>query len=210
MPAIRWTSLSLLLLLGLIACSSDPQHQPLPAGTVVLAFGDSVTHGTGAKAGQDYPSLLAQQTGWQVINAGIPGDTAREAKDRLAPLLQEHQPQLVIVELGGNDFLRKRQAARVKQDLHSILSTSGDFGAITVLIAVPRLSLLRAGVGALKDADIYAELAAETQAVLIQNIFSDVLSDETLRADPVHPNAEGYQVFTRELIGALKTAGLVK
>jgi acyl-CoA thioesterase-1 len=209
MPATRRAALSLLLLLGLIACSDEPQHQPLPAGTVVLAFGDSVTHGTGAQPGQDYPSLLAQQTGWQVINAGIPGDTARAAKDRLSLLLQEHQPQLVIVELGGNDFLRKRQAARVKQDLHSIVATSEDFGAITVLIAVPRLSLLRAGMGALKDADIYAELAAETQVVLIQNIFSDVLSDVTLRADPVHPNAEGYQVFTRELIAALKAAGLL-
>lgn len=208
MYAIRQISLALLLL-GLSACGNDPQYRPLPAGTVVLAFGDSVTHGTGAKPGEDYPSLLAQQTGWKVINAGIPGDTAREAKDRIDPLLREYQPGLVIVELGGNDFLRKRQAARVKQDLHSIVSASEQFGAITVLVAVPRLSLLRAGVGALKDADIYAELAAESPLVLIENVFSDVLSDETLRADPVHPNAEGYRVFTASLVAALRSTGLL-
>jgi acyl-CoA thioesterase-1 len=205
-----WLALLILTIPGLSACGSDPLHQPLPEGTVVLAFGDSVTYGTGAQPGEDYPSLLAQKTGWEIINAGIPGDTAQKAKHRLAELLEQHQPELVIVELGGNDFLRKRQASRVKQDLQSILNTSQDSGAITVLIAVPRLSLLRAGVGALNDADIYAELATDTPVVLVEDIFSDVLSDAALRADPVHPNAEGYQVFTRELMKALKTAGLVK
>jgi acyl-CoA thioesterase-1 len=206
--SLRRTLLVLLVLLGLSACSNEPQHQALPAGTVVLAFGDSVTHGTGAKPGQDYPSLLAQQTGWDVINAGIPGDTARAAKDRLAPLLQKHQPQLVIVELGGNDFLRRQQTSRVKQDLLSIVNTSLEYGAITVLVAVPRLSLLRAGVGALKDDGIYAALADETSVVLVEDIFSEVLSDGALRADAVHPNAQGYQVFTRNLIQALRSSGL--
>jgi acyl-CoA thioesterase-1 len=210
MPLARRTLLALLLLLGLSTCSNEPQHQALPAGTVVLAFGDSVTHGTGAKPGQDYPSLLAQQTGWQVINAGVPGDTARAAKDRLAPLLREHQPELVIVELGGNDFLRRQQTSRVKQDLLSIVNTSLGYGAITVLVAVPRLSLLRAGVGALKDDGIYAALAEETNVILVEDIFSEVLSDETLRADAVHPNAQGYQVFTKRLIEALGASGLVQ
>jgi acyl-CoA thioesterase-1 len=206
-PSLPRTLLALLLL-GLSACSDEPKYQALPAGTVVLAFGDSVTHGTGAKPGQDYPSLLAQQTGWDVINAGIPGDTARAAKDRLAPLLQKHQPQLVIVELGGNDFLRRQQPSRVKQDLLSIVTTSLEYGAITVLVAVPRLSLLRAGVGALKDDGIYAALADETSVVLVEDIFSEVLSDGALRADAVHPNAQGYQVFTRNLIQALRSSGL--
>jgi len=197
-----------LLLCGLFACSSDVAFQPLPAGATVLAFGDSVTHGTGAQPGEDYPSLLAQQTGWQVINAGIPGDTAREAKHRLAALLREHQPELVIVELGGNDFLRKRSPATVKQDLQTILKESVESGAITVLIAVPQLSILRAGMGALKDADIYQQLADDSGALLVDDIFSDVLSDETLRSDPVHPNALGYQQFTRDLIVQLRSAGL--
>jgi len=197
-----------LLLFGLLACSSDVAFQPLPAGTTVLAFGDSVTHGTGAQPGEDYPSLLAMQTGWQVINAGIPGDTARQAQHRLAALLREHQPALVIVELGGNDFLRKRSSARVKQDLQTIINESMESGAITVLVAVPQLSILRAGVGALKDADIYAQLAQDTGALLVEDSFSDVLSDEALRSDPIHPNALGYQQFTRDLIVQLRSAGL--
>ena len=68
-------TLALAPLLG--ACSKkSPRLQSLPAGATVLAFGDSVTYGTGAQAGQDWPSLLAGLSGWNVINAGIAGDTA--------------------------------------------------------------------------------------------------------------------------------------
>jgi acyl-CoA thioesterase-1 len=88
------------------------------------------------------------------------------------------------------------------------VNTSLEYGAITVLVAVPRLSLLRAGVGALKDDGIYAALAEETNVILVEDIFAQVLSDETLRADAVHPNAQGYQVFTNRLIEALGSAGL--
>ncbi|MEP5766654.1 MAG: GDSL-type esterase/lipase family protein [Halieaceae bacterium] len=193
----------------LCACGSDPGYSSLPAGSSVLAFGDSVTYGTGAGAGQDYPTLLAQATGWNIVNAGIPGDTAREAKTRLPALLQQHRPALVIVELGGNDFLRKRPAAQVKADLHNIITQSQDSGAITAVIAVPRLSLLRAGIGALSDADIYAELATETGVLLLADSFSAVLSDEQLRADPVHPNARGYQVLSEGVLEGLREAGLL-
>ncbi|MBP6139497.1 MAG: arylesterase, partial [Brachymonas sp.] len=84
-------TLALAPLLG--ACSKkSPRLQSLPAGATVLAFGDSVTYGTGAQAGQDWPSLLAGLSGWNVINAGIAGDTAAEGKNRLPELLASHSP----------------------------------------------------------------------------------------------------------------------
>ena len=82
-------------------------------------------------------------------------------------------------------------------------------GAITVLVAVPRLSLLRAGVGALKDSGIFEQLAEETGVVLIEDVFSEVLSSVDLRADQVHPNAEGYRVLTAGFVDALRREGLV-
>ncbi len=202
-----WGTVVLLVLAS--ACSEQASYEPLPAGATVLAFGDSVTHGTGAGPGEDYPTVMAATTGWNVINAGIPGELARDAKKRIGSLLTEHHPELVIIELGGNDFLRKRRDDLVKQDLHSIITRSQESGAITVLVAVPRLSLLRAGVGALKDSAIFEQLAEETGVLLIESVFSEVLSNDDLRADQVHPNAQGYRVLTAGLVDALRREGLI-
>ena len=202
-----WGAVLLLVLAS--ACSEQTSYQPLSAGATVLAFGDSVTHGTGAGPGEDYPTVLAATTGWNVINAGIPGELARDAEKRIGSLLTEHRPQLVIIELGGNDFLRKRRNDLIKQDLHSIITQSQGSGAITVLVAVPRLSLLRAGVGALKDSAIFEQLAEETGVLLIESVFSEVLSNDDLRADQVHPNAQGYRVLTAGFVDVLRQHGLI-
>lgn len=199
-------ALALLLMIG---CADRDQYTPLPSNAVVLAFGDSVTAGLGAHAGEDYPSRLAELTGLRVINGGISGDTAREAGKRLRPLLASHQPVLVIVELGGNDFLRQTQASRVKEFLREIIRDARASGSVVALVSVPRLSLLRASVGALSDSPIYAELAEEEGAILVPHIFSEVLSDDSLRADEIHPNAQGYSQLAQGIGVALVGAGLI-
>lgn len=200
--------LVLVALLALSGCADPDRYSPLEPGAVVLAFGDSVTYGTGARRGEDYPSRLADATGWTVINAGVPGDTAEQARGRIGPLLEEHAPSLVVVALGGNDFLRQRSPALVKEDLRAVVRAVQNAGAQPVLIAVPRLSLLRATVGSLADSPLYAELAEEEGVLLVEGVFSAVLSDEALRADPIHPNATGYENFAAGLYAALHEAGL--
>lgn len=192
----------------LLACDGGPEYQPLPGDSVVLAFGDSVTHGTGAPEGEDYPHHLAALTGWHVVNAGVPGDTAQAARERLPGLLRVHQPELVIVELGGNDFLRKRPDRDVREDLRSMLRLAREHGAVVVLVAVPRLSLLRASVGALADARLYETLAEEEGVLLVPEVFSRVLSDADLRADAIHPNAAGYRQLAEGIAEVLGDAGL--
>ncbi len=201
------TFLILLLSFSLFGCKDAPKYQPLPAGTAVLAFGDSVTHGTGAGPGQDYPAHLAQRSGWKITNAGIPGDTAAGATERIDRLLKTANPAMVIVELGGNDFLRRRAASEVKEDLRGILRTVKDSGAVPVLVAVPQLAIVL--VGGLSDAEIYAELAGEENVLLVEDIFSEVLSDAALRADRIHPNAEGYRRLADGIAKALSDAGLL-
>ncbi|MDI9244741.1 GDSL-type esterase/lipase family protein [Marinobacter sp. CHS3-4] len=199
----------LALFLLITACSdSSPRYQPLAQDSVVLAFGNSVTHGTGAGKGEDFPSLLAKDTGWTVVNAGIPGDTAREARGRIGGLLQKHEPDLVIVELGGNDFLRRQSANQVKEHLREIITAVRRSGAIPALVAVPEFSVFGASVGSLSDSPIYAELAEEERILLIDGIFSEVLSDEGLRADRIHPNASGYRKMADGIAAALTEAGL--
>ena len=193
----------------LVACGAEPRYSALPADSVVLAFGDSVTHGTGAAEGQDYPRYLAELSGWRVINAGVPGDTAQAARERLPGLLRAHQPDLVIVELGGNDFLRKRPDDAVREDLRAMLTLVREQGALPVLVAVPRLSLLRASVGALSDAPLYADLAESENVLLVPEVFADILSEESLRADAIHPNAAGYRQLAEGIAEALRKAGLL-
>lgn len=197
------------LIFAVQGCAERKQFDALPPDALVLAFGDSVTAGVGADAGSDYPSQLGESTGLTVVNAGVSGDTAREAAGRLAPLLTSHQPQLVIIELGGNDFLRQTQAARVKAFLRAIIREALASGSAVALVAVPRLSLLRASLGALTDSPIYAELAEEEGVVLVPDIFSEVLSDGSLRADEIHPNARGYRQLAEGIRGVLIARGLL-
>lgn|SRR5690606_3510786 len=198
-----------LLFAALSACGDSLRFEPLPAGTVVLAFGDSVTYGTGAGRGEDYPSRLAELTGWHVRNAGVPGETARAATARIADALAETGAAIVIVELGGNDFLQRRSAADVKEDLRTIIRSARDAGVLPVLVSVPQLSILGAVTGRLTDSPIYAELAEEERVLLVEEVFADVLSDASLRADPIHPNTQGYRVLATRIAEALERAGLL-
>ncbi|GAB3285648.1 arylesterase [Parahaliea aestuarii] len=187
----------------LAACSAEPDVDPVPPGATVLAFGDSITFGTGAAPGESYPEQLAGLSGWKVVNAGIPGDTAQAAGKRLPGALEQHQPALVILELGGNDFLRRQPEAAVKEDLRTLIRQVQTRSIPLVLVAVPRFSVLRASVGALDDAAIYRELAEEERVYLVEDVLARILSNESLRADPIHPNAAGYRQLAEQLYAAL-------
>lgn len=193
----------------LAACGGSPKLAPLPPGTSVLAFGDSVTFGTGAGPGEDYPRQLATISGWNISNAGIPGETADAAKTRIGAALEESKPALVLIEIGGNDFLRRRPEAAVKEDIRAIIVAVRQAGATPVLIAVPRAGLLGAVAGKLDDSDIYSELAKEERVPLVRSVFSDVLSDSALRSDPIHPNASGYRKLAEGIAAALVKTGLL-
>lgn len=195
------------LILFLSGCGGKKPYTPLPQNSVVLALGDSVTYGTGASQGEDYPARLAALTGWHVVNAGIPGDVAAGGRERLPSLLEEHHPKLVIVELGGNDFLRKTEPAIIKAQLDAILTEIKTAGIPVVLIGVPRPSL--AGLVTGLDADpLYKELAKQHQAVLVENGLPKVLSNRAQKSDQIHPNAEGYAQLAREIHATLVKSGL--
>ena len=92
----------------------------LVVGATVLAQGDSITFGIGASAETSYPSVLAKLTGWTVINAGVSGETSAQALARLPALLQEHTPLLVLVSIGGNDFVRRLPEVETRTNIQKI------------------------------------------------------------------------------------------
>ena len=194
----------------LAGCQDSPRLAALPAGSSVLAFGNSITFGTGANPAEDYPSRLATSSGWQVHNAGLPGDTAAAARDRIRDQLGATRPALVIVEIGGNDFLRRRPEAAVKEDLRAIIAAIRQSGAQVVLVAVPKLSLIGVATGKLPDSTIYAELAGEEKLPLVAGVLAAILSDPELKADAIHPNAGGYRKLAEGIAEQLQATGLLK
>ena len=207
----RWLAASLLAvaLAPLTACGRKaPRAQAVPAGATVLALGDSLTSGVGASRDTAYPAVLQQLTGWKVVNGGVSGDTSAQALARLPGLLQQHQPALVIVSIGGNDFLRRQTASDTRTRVRQICAQARASGAQVLLVAVPELSLLAAA-GRLSDHALYEEVADELRIPLHRKGWSAVLADARLRSDQIHANATGYAQFAQGLVDTLRDTGLL-
>jgi acyl-CoA thioesterase-1 len=187
-----------------------PSGAPLPRDSVVLALGDSITHGTGADAAAAYPAQLAALTGWRVVNGGVPGDTAAQALERLPALLAEHRPALVIVSLGGNDFLRRIAAADTEAALRQVVTLAREAGARVLLVAVPQPSIGAALGAGLSDHPLYERLADELALPLHAGGWSRVLGDASLKSDQIHANADGYRVFAEGLAATLRERQFLK
>ena len=202
--AISSAAVFLLALLTLSACGNDgPALSQIGQDAVVLAFGDSLTHGTGAKAHQSYPERLASHIDREVIRAGVPGEISADGLARLPDLLDEHEPDLVVLCHGGNDILRNIDAADTKSNLREMVQLIRDTGAQVVLIGVPAKGLF------LSTAAIYMELAEEVELPIEDTIVSDILGDNDLKSDAVHPNAAGYEAMAAAIAALLRARGAI-
>jgi len=202
--------LILLFLVLLAACGHHEKNVAMPQGATVVILGDSLSYGTGANKGEDYPTLLAKTTGWKIINEGVPGNTSAEGLERLPTLLEQDQPMLLIVELGGNDFIHQLPQSDTISNLKAILALAKAKGVKTILMAIPELSPLKAAIGNLSDHPLYANIAKETATPLVADLFAYVLSDSTLKSDQIHPNAQGYATVTKNMTTKLKLLGFLK
>lgn len=192
----------------LAACGQRaPKAAPLPAGARVLALGDSLTFGVGAERDAAWPARLAALSGWQVENAGLNGDTAAGAQARLGPLLAAERRDAVLVGIGGNDMLRGVPRAATLAALRALLREAKAHTAHVALIATPEPAPLRAAIGRLEDAPLYAEAAEAEGVLLLPGLYAEVLSDADLRADAIHANAAGYARIAERMMALLGAAG---
>jgi lysophospholipase L1-like esterase len=190
----------------LSACDKTKEDE-IPRGSQVLALGDSLTAGAGVTPEEAWPSLLAGRTGWVVINGGVSGDTSGAALLRLPSLLEEHQPVLVLVTLGGNDMLRHIPKQETVANLEKIIALIKAQGAKPVLLATPQPTIAGAVFQHLSAADLYREVAEDQQVPLIEDAVPDVLSDPQLKGDPLHPNVAGHTLLSEKIVEELKSIG---
>lgn len=203
----------LLLVIAVIAVTagcSKTREEAIPAGSPVLALGDSLTEGAGVTPDEAWPKLLASKTGWVVINGGLSGDTSEGALRRLPPLLEQYKPALVLVTLGGNDMLRHLPEQETVANLEKMIALIRLRGAKAVLLATPEPSIAGAAFHHLSAASFYQRVADAQQVPLIKNAIAEVLSDPQLKGDPLHPNAEGHVLLSEKIFEELKLFGYVR
>jgi len=177
-------------------------------GANIICFGDSITFGYGVEMGQDYPSALAKLLSIPVINMGIDGDTSTEALKRLESDVLERNPLLVIIEFGGNDFLRKIPQEVTLNNVKEMVERIQAKGAMAAIVDIS------AGMFLAEYRTAFSNLAREKGAIFISSILSGIITNPHLKSDFIHPNADGYKILAqriyRTIIPALNRNTLLK
>lgn len=167
--------------------------QGAAAGTL-LVLGDSISAAFGLDTRQGWVSLLEQRLvtegfDYRVVNASVSGDTSAGGLARLPTLLAEHRPQLVIVELGGNDGLRGQPPAQLQQNLAGMVAQSQQAGAKVLILGMQ----LPPNYGARYNrlfSQVYADVATAAQVPLLGFFLDGVGGVPALmQGDGIHPNA---------------------
>ena len=209
MNSRRYTGLILLLLMlvlgvSLTACSSGTNLPRLAGNAVVLAFGDSLTYGTGAEPAESYPAVLEKLIGRRVVNAGIPGEVTGAGLSRLPEVLEKEKPALMLLCHGGNDLLRRLNQQQAAHNLRAMIRLARERGVFVVLIAVPSPGV------SLSPPPMYREIATDLGLPFEDKILATVLADGSLKSDYIHPNAAGYRRMAESLATLLKKSGAIE
>jgi lysophospholipase L1-like esterase len=193
----RLQFITILALLTLFTgCGHRPEIQELTETSVVVAFEDSLTSGTGVATEDSYPSVLSELIGCRVINAGKPGEDSSSGLRRLPLVLQTERPDLVILCHGGNDLLMRQSPEKTKANLSDMIAMIKEAGSDVILLAVPKTGLR------LKPPVLYEELATLHHIPFDPETIPEILSTPSSKSDQVHPNEDGYRQIA-ESISAL-------
>ena len=206
-PALRAMSVFRLFLVLVIAvaagCGDKPKLSRLPGEAVLLAFGDSLTFGTGAAENESYPAQLEKLIGRRVARAGVPGEVTAQALARLPSALEEHTPRLLLLCIGGNDFLRRAGNAQAEANVREMVKLARSRGVEVLLIGTPEPGF------SVTPPAFYAGIAKQFALPYEAAVVGEVLRDKSLKADPIHPNARGYGVIAARIAERLKKSGAI-
>jgi len=168
-----------------------------PSGENIICFGDSLTYGTGAEEGMDYPSQLSRMIGEPVLNLGVPGDTNASALKRIDEVI-EQDPRIVLVTLGGNDLRKGISKDDAFKNLEIIVLQIQGRGAMVVIGGID-IPFLGKGFD-----DAYESLAEKTGSVLVPNVLKGIWGKKFLMSDQIHPNSKGYTIMAEYFYDAVE------
>jgi lysophospholipase L1-like esterase len=186
---------------ALAGCGKSPRIPALAPDAVVLAFGDSLTFGTGASEDESYPAQLARLIGRTVARAGVPGEVSADGLKRLPAALDEHAPHLLVLCHGGNDFLRRLSKQQIASNVRAMIQLAKSRGIDVVLIGTPEPGL------SVTPPGFYAEIAGEFRIPYEESVIGTILRDASLKSDPIHPNARGYRKLAEQVAELLRKSG---
>ena len=182
----------------MIQACGDAKLTLIPHNATILAYGDSLTYGKGVEEEQSYPSVLADLSNREVINAGISGETTKQGLARLARVLEESDPHLMILLEGGNDILRNQNLSQTKQNLASMIEMAQSQGVQVLLIGVPEKKLFS------NSAKIFPELAEQYELVFEGKLIASLLRSPEYKSDSVHFNELGYEKLAQSIYQLLQ------
>lgn len=191
------------LALLLASCGDKPRLPRLASDAVLLAFGDSLTFGTGASEAESYPAQLGALIGRTVVRAGVPGEISATGLARLPAELEEHMPRLLLLCHGGNDFLQRRSKSAAAANVRAMIRLAKDKGVEVLLIGTPEPGIT------VTPPEFYGEIAKSFGIPYEGDVLGKVLKDSSLKADQVHPNARGYRVIAEKIASLLREAGAI-
>jgi len=191
------------LLLLVAGCGQQAKLPRLAPDATVLAFGDSLTYGTGASENESYPAQLSQIIRRTVVRAGVPGEVTADGLARLPETLDEHRPRLVLLLHGGNDLLRRLPKSQAANNVRAMIRLAKSRGADVVLIGTPEPGLT------VTPPDFYGEIAKEFGIPYEDAVIGKVLRTAAHKSDPIHPNALGYRVLAQRVAELLRKSGAI-
>jgi len=199
---MRKLKIYLFLLLTIVTSLACAQNTTSTT-TKILVMGDSLSAGYAIDIQQGWVNLLEREItkkhAVQIINASVSGETSSGGNTRLPALLIEHQPNIVILELGGNDALRGQPLNLLEKNLQTMIDASKKTGAKVLLAGMqippnygPRYSN--------QFKALYVQLAEKNQAALIPFLLEGIGGNADLvQRDGIHPTAEAQSIIVRNV-----------
>lgn len=157
-------------------------------GSDIIAFGDSLVAGVGSESGGGFVSMLSKDLGVPIINLGISGNTTKDGLMRVG-IIDNYRPKIVLVLLGGNDFLRKVPEGEIFSNLEGIITHVQSRGSTVVLLGV------RSGILSNRYDGAYEDLAKRLGAAYVPDVLDNVFGVPELMYDTLHPNDTGYRII---------------
>jgi len=161
-------------------------------GRDVIAFGDSLVYGEGSESGGGFVKILMEDVHMPIINLGVNGNTTVDGLNRIS-VLSKYRPKVVILLLGGNDYLLRKSQKEIFDNLGKIIEEIQKTGAVVLLVGL-RGQLL----GSRHDA-YFEELVDKYNVAYVPNILGGIMTNPDLMSDTLHPNDKGYRIMADKI-----------